>query len=193
MKKYASILTIGFILVIIFGTIYVTVQQSQRSGADWPQIQLAEDGAVLLNKNQPPRMFSGTFVDISKSLATFTNIYDLAGDPVTGSGYLNGSLARVPKGILTAADGTDYHHVTWEPKSGIRIAAVTVRADKYYVLSGRSLGDVEKNESKTLVLSIVGGLLSLAAATTYIALQSPAVTMRMIKNLKKKSKEDAQK
>ncbi|MDB5183396.1 MAG: hypothetical protein JWO07_77 [Candidatus Saccharibacteria bacterium] len=180
------------VLVIIFGTIYSVVQQSQRTDANWPQIQLAEDASALLNKNQPPRMFSGTYVDIGTSLATFTNVYDLSGQPVTGSGYLKSSLATVPKGILTAADGRPYHSVTWEPATGVRIAAVTVKANGYYVLSGRSLTEVEKNESKTFLLSFVGGLLSLAVVVTYIALKSPAITLRLIKTKKKQSKEDTQ-
>src|ERR1700756_5383886 len=102
MKRYLSLIAASLVLVIIFGTLYAVVQQAQRADASWPQIQLAEDAATLLNKNQPPRMFSGTFVDISKSLATFTNVYDKDGTPVTGSGYLKNSLATVPQGILTA-------------------------------------------------------------------------------------------
>jgi hypothetical protein len=183
MKRYAPLVAVGLVLVIVFGTIYTTQQQTERENANWPQIQQAEDGAVLLNKNQPPRMFSGTYVDIGKSLATFTNVYDLNGNPVTGSGYLDNSLATVPKGILTEASGHDYHAVTWEPASGIRIAAVTVKADKYYVLSGRSLTEVEKNESKSLIFSVLGGLLSLAVAATYFAVKPDDLK---IVNLKKK-------
>lgn len=169
MKKYTSLVAIAFVLIIVFGTIYVAIQQLERADANWPQIQQAEDAATLLNKNQPPRMFSGTYVDVGKSLATFTNVYDLSGNPVTGSGYLDNSLATVPKGILTAANGHEYNAVTWEPASGVRIAAVTVKANNYYVLSGRSLKEVEKNESKTLVYSVLGGLLSLAVAATYFS------------------------
>jgi hypothetical protein len=148
MKKYLPLATATIVLVLLFGTIYAVVQQSQRADANWPQIQLAEDAATLLNKNQPPRMFSGTYVDVGTSLATFTNVYDLSGQPVTGSGYLKGSLATVPKGVLTAANNQTYHSVTWEPQDGVRIAAITVKANGYYVLSGRSLTEVEKNESK---------------------------------------------
>ncbi len=169
MRRYRPLLAVTLVLVVIYGTIYVSIQQMQREDADWPQIQMAENAATLLNENQPPRMFSGTNVDISKSLETFTNVYDLNGDPVTGSGYLDNALATVPKGILTAAKGKDYHIVTWQPKSGVRIAAVTVKSDKYYVLSGRSLKEVEKNESKTLVYAVLGGLISLAIAATYFA------------------------
>lgn len=191
MKKYFPVVMIALVLGVIFGTIFVAVQQVERANANWPQIQQAEDGAVLLNKNQPPRIFSGTYVDLSKSLATFTNVYDLDGKPVTGEGYLNGSLATVPKGVLTAADDSDYHTVTWEPKSGVRLASVVVRSNKYYVLSGRSLQEVEKNASRTLVLTLVGYLLCLAIATTYYAVITPEITLPKLKKLaRKKQKEE---
>lgn len=51
--------------------------------------------------------------------------------------------------------------MTWEPQSGVRIASVTVAAKDYYVLSGRSLTEVEKNESETFRIAFIGGVLSL--------------------------------
>jgi hypothetical protein len=100
-------------------------------------------------------------------LAPFVIIYDTNGEVVTGNGYLNNEVAQVPKGVLLAADGKEYHAVTWTPKSGLRFAAITVKANGYYVLGGRSLREVEKNEQHTLQLAFLGGLL--AAATLLVA------------------------
>jgi hypothetical protein len=61
---------------------------------------------------------------------------------------------------LQAAKGKDYYAVTWEPKNDTRIAAVTVAGKDYYVLSGRNLNEVEKNENRTLLLSLLGGIIS---------------------------------
>jgi hypothetical protein len=148
------------ILVVFFGTVYTVVQQAQRSDANYPQIQLAQDTADSLNNGTGDlNVYTGN-VDIAKSLAPFTIVYDKKGNVVSGTGFLNGKVPKAPIGILEGAKGEDYHVVTWEPKGDIRIAAVTVAAKDYYVLSGRSLKEVEKNESRTLLLSFLGGVIA---------------------------------
>ena len=163
MKRLVTRVMMIGLTVVVFGTIYVVAQQVQRSDANWPQIQLAEDTAVSLNHNDKPEWLisGGNQVNINQSLAPFTIIYDKAGKPAQGTGYLDGQLPSVPLGVLTAAKGKTYSTVTWQPKAGVRIAAVTVAAKDYYVVSGRSLAEVEKNETRTLQLSALGGLASL--------------------------------
>ena len=79
----------------------------------------------------------------------------------------------VPYGVLTGADYQTYHSVTWQPQSGVRIASVTVKAKNYYVLSGRSLKEVEKNEDQALRLTLAGGSLSIAVLfVAYVLLKS---------------------
>jgi hypothetical protein len=157
------------ILVVIFGTLYAAVQQAQRSGANYPQIQMAEDTAAQIGKGRDPHISSSlTPVDMASSLAPFTIVYDKKGKVVSGSGYLGKKVPDAPVGILQASKGKDYNAVTWQPREGVRIAAVTVSAGKYYVLSGRSLTEVEKNENKTFWLAFAGGVISiiiLAGAT----------------------------
>ena len=43
----------------------------------------------------------------------------------------------------------------------MRIAAITVAANNYYVLGGRSLKQVELNENASFILSFAGGMASL--------------------------------
>lgn len=162
MKPRITIATIVGLLVIIFGTIYVVVQQAQRNDANYPQIQLAEDQATQITRNNNPYVASAMApVDMKSSLAPFVIVYDHSGKVVSGSGYLNGKVPKPPAGILSEAKGQAYNAVTWQPGNGVRIAAVTVTANNYYVLSGRSLTEVEKNESETFKLTFVGGMLSL--------------------------------
>jgi hypothetical protein len=149
------------LLVVIFGSIYGVVQQAQRSDANYPQIQIAEDAAYALNRHSEPQAFVGDNVDFGRSLQPFVIVYDKTGKPLNGSGYLDGRLAKAPLGMLKAAEGQEYHAVTWEPKNDVRIASVTVAAKDYYVLSGRNLKEVEKNENTTLQLSLLGGLAAL--------------------------------
>lgn len=149
----------GLVIIIVFGTIYGVTQQAQRSEANYPQIQLAEDTAAALNRGEAPAVYGD--VDAGSSLAPFTIIYDKKGREVVGSGHVKGKVPTAPIEMLKAAEGQDYHATTWEPAKGPRIAAVTVAAKEYYVLSGRSLREVEKTISQTAQLSLLGGLLSL--------------------------------
>ena len=180
MRKFLPVLAIALMVITVFGTIYGTVQQAQRSGANSPQIQLAEDTAAALNNGDAPLILVHGRVNMAKSLAPFTIVYDKKGHVVIGSGYLGDTVPKASLDMLSAAQGEDYSAVTWEPKDGVRIAAVTVAAKGYYVLSGRSLTEVEKNETQTLQLALIGGLISLlllggivlAAATNPKAVES---------------------
>jgi len=161
MKRYISWVGAAAIIVLVFGTLYVTVQNSERTTANSPQVQLAEDAAVALDNGKSPVSVVSGMVSMNQSLAPFVVIYDKSGNPVSGSGRLDNHLPTVPIGVLTAAKGHDYHAVTWQPQAKLRFATVTVAADKYYVLSGRSLKEVEKTETQALQLSAIGCLGSL--------------------------------
>ena len=170
MKRYTSWLAALAIVFIVFGTVYAAVQQSQRGAANYPQVQLAEDTAAALDGgSQPAALVSGT-VHMDRSLAPFTIIYDRSGDVVAGSGYLNGAVPVVPLGVLQAAQHKEYHTVTWQPQNDVRVAAVSVAAGKYYVLSGRSLKEVEKQEARTQMLTAAGLGLSLATAGLFLVI-----------------------
>ena len=160
MKKLLPWFAAFLLLVVIFGTMYTVVQQSERRDANYPQIQLAEDTAAKLNQGADPKQLVGGTVDMAASLASFTIIYGKSGQVIGGSGYLHGKLPTIPYGVLAAAQGKDYHFVSWQPEPDVRIAAVSVAAKGYFVLSGRSLKEVEKNEAKTFQLSLLGGVIA---------------------------------
>ncbi len=162
MKKLIALLAAVGILLIIFGTIYTAVQQAQRNGANYPQIQTAQDTAAKIKGGSDPYLASMLPpVNMQTSLAPFTIVYDKKGNALSGSGYLNGKVPKAPVGILESSKGKDYNAVTWEPQDDVRIAAVTVAAKDYYVLSGRSLTEVEKNENETFKIVFIGGALAL--------------------------------
>ena len=169
-------LSAAAILVIIFSTIYTVVQQAQRSDANYPQIQLAEDTAAALNGGARPASLVNGRVNLADSLAPFVVIYTRSSQVVAGSGYLEDHIPCPPLGVLKAAQGKDYSAVTWQPRPGVRLAAVTVSANNYYVVSGRSLKQVETNENQTFILAFSGGLLSLAV--TYLTQFSGGLAAR---------------
>lgn len=148
------------LITVVFGTIYAVTQQAQRNDANWPQIQMSSDTAAKLDDKADPLVLMGDQVDITKSLKPFSVIYDKKGKPVAGSGFINDKLPKIDKGVLEHSKGKDYNAVTWKPAQDTRIAAVVVEAKNYYVLSGRSLKEVEKNEDQTLMLSLLGWLVS---------------------------------
>lgn len=179
-KQLITFLAALIVIIVIFGTIYAAVQQSQRSDANYPQIQMAEDMATQIKDGGGPYGASTLSpVDMGASLAPFTIVYDSKGKVVSGSGYLNGEVPKASLGMLEASKGKDYNAVTWQPASNTRIAAVIVYApvtkakanpktakpiQAYYVLSGRSLTEVEKNENQTLLIAAAGCVLSLLIA-----------------------------
>ena len=149
-------LTAAIILCIVFGTAGVMVKTAQRVAANNPQIQLAEDTAAKLRSGATPQSLVTDKIDFERSLAPFIVIYDTSGKPLTGTGYLGGQLPDVPIGVLKAADGKDHSAVTWQPRSDTRIAAAIASSGNYYVLSGRSLREVEREESVTYLLAAIG-------------------------------------
>jgi hypothetical protein len=138
------------LITIIFGTIYVIEQQSLRISANSPQIQIAEDAAVALNNGTNPVSFANNRIDIGQSLSPFIIIYNKSGNVVSGDGYLNNKIPKPPLGVLKQSKNKDYNFVTWQPQGNVRVASVSVSARNYYVLSGRSLKEVEKQEQSQL-------------------------------------------
>lgn len=142
--------------ILVFATIFVVSHQIQRTEANSPQIQLAQDTADDLSSGQAPDTIIEDHVNMARSLAPFVIIYDSNGRVVAGSGTLNGQIPSIPIGVLKNSDGKDYNAVTWEPQNGVRIASVTVKSGGYYITSGRSLKEVEKNIQQSLILTIIG-------------------------------------
>src|SRR5437773_8788820 len=73
--------------------VYAAVQQTYRSGANDPQVQLAQDATARLLAGAPTNtVLPRDTVDLSFSLAPFVIVYDAADRPVIGSGRLEGAL-----------------------------------------------------------------------------------------------------
>ena len=183
MKKITPWVGAAFIIVIIFATFFGAVQQVQRSDADYPQVQLAQDAAAALNQGAQKLAVTAGKIDMGKSLASFVNVYDREGKVVAGSGLLDGEVPQPSIGMLTASDHKDYSRVTWSPKAGVRVSAVTVSSEKYYVVSGRSLKVVEKNSSQTLLIAAAGAGLSLfVLAMTFLLSSAKSSSKKAVKS-----------
>lgn len=139
-----------FILSISFGLTYLTVQQSYRQNANDPQIQMSEDMANnLQNGAEVNSLVSATKIDISKSLNNFIIIFDDSGKQIYSEAFLDHQVPTPPSGVFAYTRQNKQDRFTWQPKEGVRIAAVMTRFDggnKGFVLAGRSLKEVEKRK-----------------------------------------------
>lgn len=150
------------IITVLCGLIYVTVQQSHRTGANDPQLQIALDlkNAIETNRSIVKWMPDDT-IDISKSLSVFKTFYDKNGEPVQSTGFLDGQLPRIPKTVLDFTERNLEDVVTWQPQRGVRLAMVieSVKSTSIgFVAIGRSLKEVEKRESTLVTMVLVAWL-----------------------------------
>jgi hypothetical protein len=135
--------------------------------ANDPQIQIAEDiaDAITTGKAQPDSIVSPEpTADITSSLATFAAIYSATGTPIGSSVSLDGKLPTLPSGVFDNAKLHKEDRLTWQPKAGVRIAAVVVYfggSNPGFVLAGRSLKEIEIRESQILLLSGLAGIIAL--------------------------------
>ena len=150
----------AIILTVIFGSIYMTVHQSYRHLANDPQIEITEEVAAAIKQGADIQsMLPAANTDIGQSLSPFVLLYDKDGKAVGGSGMLDGQTPTPPEGIFAFVREHGEERLTWEPKPGVRIAAVVKRLDgdpSGFVLAGRSLREVEARAKQLTITVGVG-------------------------------------
>ena len=164
---FATFLPLAVLATLLAGLVYGIAQQGLRSGANDPQLQLAEDGARALDAGGDPSGVVGPGkVDVAVSLAPFVVVFDSAGHVLASSGALDGADPAPPAGVLEHATVDAPNVVTWQPRAGVRVATVTARWGDGTVMAGRSLREVERREDQALLLVAVGWVFTLAALAT---------------------------
>jgi hypothetical protein len=157
-RAVALFLPVAVLATLCCGLVYTAVQQDLRMRANDPQLQLAEDAARALDGGaQPSTLVGQAKVDVSASLAPFSVIFDAT------DGRLDGHDPVPPLGVLDAARQNPPNRVTWEPRTGVRVATVTVPWHGGTVMSGRSLREVERQEDNVLFLAGVAWLVMLVS------------------------------
>ncbi len=133
---------------VMAGLVYISVQQAYRSGANDPQIQMAEDAASALADRQTAQaLVPAGKVNIARSLAPFMTVYDANGKVLASNAVLNGQTPALPDGVLdyTRQHGED--RISYQPEPEARSAVVIAAANggqAGFVMVGRSLREVEK-------------------------------------------------
>jgi hypothetical protein len=169
-------LPVATAMVALAGLVYVTVQQSLRSSADDPQMQMVGDLASQLSAGSDPTALVGSRrVDLASSLSPFVTVFDANGNVLASTARLGDRVEPPvpPEGVLRAARDHGRNSLTWQPRPGVRAAIVVepwVADDGRNggtVLVGRSLLEIERREQYTLLASaggMVAGLTGTAVA-----------------------------
>ena len=149
---------------------YTSVQQAYRQGANDPQIQMAEDAvATLANGGSADAVVPVNQVPVDQSLTPFLIVYDAKGIVLASSATLDGQTPDLPDGVLDSAKQMGEDRITWQPRDGVRIAAVIVPYQNGFVLAGRSLREVESRVDQLTTFTGLAWLLALAATLAVIA------------------------
>lgn len=161
-KNLLSHATAALLVTMLSGLIYVSVQQSHRSGANDPQLQIARDISERLKNNQSiDQLMAGDTVEISKSLAVFKVLYNMNGEPIQSNGLLDGKLPKIPKGVFDFTPKKGENVLTWQPRKGVRMAMVVESVQSQgigFVAAGRSLKETEKRVGNLTTMLFIGWL-----------------------------------
>lgn len=167
---YAAIITLTCIII------YVTVQQSFRLSANDPQVQMAQDAALAIDKGADPKNLAGTStpLELSQNLSPYLVVYDPSGNVVAGSATLNGKPLRIPQGVIDYIRKNGRDAASWQPEPGVRQAMVGVSSanGKYVVISGRSLSPTEERIGRLGEQVAFGWVVSLVGLLVLAFLQS---------------------
>lgn len=163
-------LPLGAAIVLLSGTVYVAVQQNYRLSANDPQSQIAEDISAAIAQGTPANNIvpaTGT-TDIAQSLSAFVLIYDDSGKQIGSSAILDGKNPDYPTGVFNTVKQKGETAVTWQPRSGVRMATVVTSypatasgTTAGFVVAGRSLREVEKRINNLGVIVLAGMLFTL--------------------------------
>jgi hypothetical protein len=157
-------IAIFFVASVLSGLVYLAVQHDIRVGANDPQIQIAEDIASALALGTDPKtLVSQNNVNVAKSLAPFTIIYDDSGMVTASSGLLNDQTPQVPTGVFIATRQNGEDRFTWQPQPGVRLATVVTHYDgpnAGFVLVGRSMREIEIREEQLTQIVFLGWLIA---------------------------------
>ena len=172
MKKFSLVdfLFAVTIITMVFGVVYATVQQSYRSGADDPQIQLVRDINLKLHEGKSIERYFDDWINVAQSLSPFVVLYNANGKPLRSSGYLNGKMPEMPAGVFDFAKANGEHSVTWQPQAGVRMATVILYSNSSpvsFIAAGRSLQEVEIREHNLVTMILIGWIMCIALGLLY--------------------------
>lgn len=174
------------IITAVMLLIYACVQQSYRSAANDPQLQIARDLGNALSRGKINEQFFRTdTIDIAQSLAVFAELFDANGKALQSTGFLDGKLPQPPAGIFEFTRANMENILTWQPRPGVRMAMVFEKIktpgaalvpkeeleSKGFVAAGRSLTETEIRESNLIRMIIMAWIACLSVLLVHLSVQ----------------------
>ena len=163
-------------VTIIMVLIEVTVQQSYRMNGNDPQIQMARDIALGLEKGkQWGSLVHLDSIDIARSLGVFIVGFNQSIQPTNSTGFLNGKPPFLPSGVFEFAKNHGEHLVSWQPKPNVRMALVVEPVNTQgiaYVAVGRSLKEIEIREANLSKMVLMAWLFCIGIIIARFFLQN---------------------
>lgn len=145
--KIKAWIPLAIVITALSLLVYGALQQDLRLSSNDPQIRIAEDLRQDLNSGKKlEEALLSKNVDISKSLSEFAIVFDDNNNPTLSQASLDGKIPTPPKGVFDFVRTHEQDRFTWEPKPGVRVAAVVIKYNQGFVLAGRSIREVEKRE-----------------------------------------------
>jgi hypothetical protein len=169
-ESFRKWLPFAAIIIIFSGLVYAALQQNYRMSGNDPQIQIAEDisNAITKGKVSPRDIVTAPPTEeIGNSLSAFVAIFSATGTPIGSSVMVDGKLPSLPAGIFDKVKERGENRFTWQPKSGVRIAAVVISfsgPQSGFVLAGRSLKEVEARIKQLTIMTAAATALALVFA-----------------------------
>lgn len=165
-RTFKTWLPLAIAILLMAGLVDAAVQQNYRQSANDPQIQLTDDIAAAITSGAaaPDAIVQpNPTQDIASSLSTFVAIYSATGTPIGSSVVMDGKMPSMPSGVFDFAKMHGSDRFTWEPKKGLRIAAVVKPFSgpaSGYVMAGRNLREIEVREHNLLLMCLIAGLVA---------------------------------
>ena len=156
---------IAVAVTLLCGLFYAVVQQNYRQTLNDPQVQIAEDVALLLRSGaKPTDLAPQQQIDIAASLSPWFAIYDANGVPVVSSGLLNGAMPQPPQGVFAEVlTRSRENRLSWQPQADVRQAIVVVETNDGFVVAGRNMRETERRISQVGIMVALGWAATLCA------------------------------
>ncbi len=182
-RALAIFINLAVILTVIFGIIYIAVQQSYRTNANDPQVEVVGQVEEVIKQDVPldAIVSEAEQIDMAESLSLFVMIFDTDKKLVGSSATIDGQAPTPTDGAFEYAKQHSENRFTWEPKPGVRIAAVLASVDgKGFVLAGRSLKEIESREVALLKLVVIGWAIAILLTAILSVLLKPRQSVAIV-------------
>jgi hypothetical protein len=166
MHRIIGWLAAAIITTLVFGSVYVTLQQFGRHSAN--AAPAAAAAAQVQQMGSAPS--AGPRPELTADSGVFVIVFGEDNKPAFSTVMLHGELPVVPAGVLETARALGSDHVTWQPEQGLRMAVVARQAPGGVVVAGQSLTPFEDGDRMSQLILASGWAASMAVlAAAYAA------------------------